>query len=162
MSKQKRSPKTRQGYRRRGAKGTDGRYSYELYVLIGYKDEAKTKRDRKYRTVRCTSDAEAQRELNKFALAIHTDNYIKPEAKTLGKFFDEWESTYAREALAYNTLKGYKDLWSKHVDPGTCLFFGSCSSGDLRKPLPKLCLFYSSSPIVHQKASKLFIVSISI
>lgn len=117
MAPRRRKPNANQGYTWRGEKGVDGKRSCELYVLIGYKDAAKTKKNRKFRTVRCRNDAEAQQELNKFALAVHSDNYIRPEAKTLSKFFVEYIETYAKRTMKPSSVKNHLDIWKDHIEP---------------------------------------------
>lgn len=88
-----------------------GKNSYLLVVEAGY--DAKGKRIRRYKTVRCKTLREAEKELAKFVVEVEAGTYIAPEKMRFADFVEEWHKKHGIKHLSPKTLETY-DLHLKN------------------------------------------------
>lgn len=93
-----------------------GKNSYRLIVELGY--DAKGKRIRKTKTVKCRTKGEAKEELAKFIVEVKSGEYIEPEKMSLGDFVkNEWLPKFAKTNYKPSTLESYTINLNAHILP---------------------------------------------
>lgn len=93
-----------------------GKNSYRLVVELGY--DAKGKRIRKTKTVRCKGITEAREELAKFVVQVKSGEYIKTERIPFGDFVkNEWLPKFAEVNYKPSTLDRCKVNLRAHILP---------------------------------------------
>jgi integrase len=92
-----------------------GNGSFLLVVEAGY--DAKGKRIRRTKTVKCKGITEARLELAKFQVEVEAGEYISPEKMKFSLFVEEWRKKYGEKNLSPTTLKVYNDHLKNHILP---------------------------------------------
>lgn len=102
-----------------------GENSWMLVVEAGYNENGK--RVRRTKTIRVEDEAllrtkkrlqdHLNMELTKFQMEVEAGEYISPEKMLLRDFVKEWESKYANDSLAEQTLETYNGYIKNHILP---------------------------------------------
>lgn len=92
-----------------------GENTYRLIVSGGYGPG--NKRVQYKKTVHCSSDYKAKKELAKFITKVESNNFIAPTKLTFKAFSDKWLDDYAFPKLAPKTTYEYTKLLNSRILP---------------------------------------------
>lgn len=92
-----------------------GKESYLLTVEAGY--DAKGKRIRRTKTVKCKGITEARKELAKFQVEVEVGEYIAPEKIKFGDFVSDWIAKRVEKELSPSTAASYQSYLKIHLLP---------------------------------------------